>query len=220
MGQLYSHLKTIGTASLYRKGASLFFQGEVPRQAIVVLDGVVKAYSISPEGEEIIVALYGRGSILPLSWISDQSPTALFNYSALSDVRSIKVKKSDFLHAIDTNPAYQKDYLNYVSETQASLLLRITGLCQSRATEKICYTLYYLLFRYGIEKSPGTFEIDLRLTQGMIANLIGQTRESTAKNLKILREAGVVDYDSSTYVVHKTKLESYLGEDAFRNLAI
>lgn len=43
------------------------------------------------------------------------------------------------------------------------------------------------MFRYGIERQAGTFEIDLKLTQSMLANLRGQTRESTAKNLKFLK---------------------------------
>ena len=105
-------------------------------------------------------------------------------------------------------------------KNQASLTLRVTGLCQSRATEKICYTLYFLMFRYGIDRQNGLYEIDLKLTQGMLAGLIGQTRESTAKNLKVLKDAGVVDYVSSTYTVNKQKLENYLGEDAFRNLEL
>jgi CRP-like cAMP-binding protein len=64
------------------------------------------------------------------------------------------------------------------------------------------------------------YEIDLKLTQGMLANLIGQTRESTAKNLKQLKESGIIDYASSTYRVSKKKLENFLGEDTFRNLEI
>ena len=105
-------------------------------------------------------------------------------------------------------------------KSQAELLLRITGLSQSRAAEKICYTLYFLMFRYGVERAPGTYEIDLKLTQGMLANLIGQTRESTAKNLKALKQSGVIDYTSSTYTINKQKLEAFLGEDVFRDLAL
>lgn len=220
MKQLLAHMKSIGTQSLYRRGASLYFQGEVPKQAVFILDGVVRAYTISPEGDETIINLYSRGSVLPTAWINNQATTALFNYDAVNDVRVLKVKKSDLIHAIDTDPELQKEYLSHISESQAGMMLRITGLVQSRAIEKICYTLYYLVFRHGVEKADGRYEIDLRLTQGMLAGLIGQTRESTAKNLKVLKDAGVVDYDSSTYVVDKAKLEAYVGEDSFRNLSI
>lgn len=220
MKQLLSHLRTVGTPSIYRKGSSLFFQGEIPRFATIILDGVVKAYTINHDGDEAIINLYGKGSIIPSAWISNQASVALFNYDAVNDVRVLKINKTDFIEAINTNPVYQKEFLEHVVQSQAGLMLRVTGLCQARASAKICYTLYFLMFRYGIEKQPGVFEIDLKLTQNMLANLIGQTRESTAKNLKVLKEAGVVDYTNSTYFVDKNKLEQYLGEDSFRNLEL
>ena len=218
MKQLLSHLRPIGTPSIYRKGSSIFFQGEVPRFAVIVLDGVVKAYTISHDGDEAIVNLYGKGSIIPIAWVSDQSAVALFNYDAVNDVRVLKLNKADFTNAVNTDPVLQKEYLQHIVHSQAGLMLRVTGLCQARASTKICYTLYYLVFCYGLEKSPGVYEIDLKITQSMLANLIGQTRESTSKNLKALKKAGVVDYTSSTYYVNKAKLEQYLGEDSFRNL--
>ena len=220
MKQLLSHLRTVGTPSIYRKGSSLFFQGEIPRFATIILDGVVKAYTINHDGDEAIINLYGKGSIIPSAWISNQASVALFNYDAVNDVRVLKINKTDFIEAINTSPVYQKEFLEHVVQSQAGLMLRVTGLCQARASAKICYTLYFLMFRYGIEKQPGVFEIDLKLTQNMLANLIGQTRESTAKNLKVLKEAGAVDYTNSTYFVDKNKLEQYLGEDSFRNLEL
>ncbi|NCU37619.1 Crp/Fnr family transcriptional regulator [Candidatus Saccharibacteria bacterium] len=220
MKHLLSRIREVGTSTLYCKGSSLFFQGEVPRYAIIILDGVVKAYTISREGDETIVHLYGKNSIIPIAWVSHQSPSALFNYEAVNDVRCIKVKRDELEKMVDEDPVCTRDFLDYIVHNHASMLLRITGLAQSRAIEKICYTLYFLLFRYGIERGDNTFVIDLRLTQGMLAELIGQTRESTAKNLKVLKDAGVVDYSSSTYTVNKSRLEAFLGEDSFRNLEL
>lgn len=219
MKQLLSRLRDVGTAALYRKGSSLFFQGEVPRYATLILDGVVKAYTISKEGDETIVHLYGKGAIIPVAWVNHQAPSALFNYEAINDVRCIKVKREELDQIINDDPLCMREYLEHVTHSQASMLLRITGLAQSRAAEKICYTLYFLMFRYGIERGNGNYVIDLKLTQSMLAELIGQTRESTAKNLKGLKDAGVVDYTSSTYTVNKHRLEAYLGEDSFRDLA-
>jgi len=52
----------------------------------------------------------------------------------------------------------------------------------------------------------------------MLANLIGQTRESTAKNLRVLKDKNIVDYTSSTYFVNLRNLEAYMGEESFRDL--
>jgi Mn-dependent DtxR family transcriptional regulator len=60
--------------------------------------------------------------------------------------------------------------------------------------------------------------IDLRLSQTSLAQLIGQTRESTAKNIKILKNKGIINYRSSIYTVDKAKLEKFMGEDSFRDI--
>lgn len=218
MKQLLAHLKDYGSSVVYRKASSIYFQGEVPRDIVMVLDGIVKAYVISPSGDEMIVGLYSRGSVIPNEWINGQSSTALFNYDAVNDVRALKLSPSDWQAVLASDTGFQSEYIAYLSHTQTDLMLRLPGLVQPLAPEKICYTLYYLMLRYGLPKENGLFEIDLHLTQGTLASLIGQSRESTAKNLKSLKDVGVIDYDTATYTVNKPKLESYLGEDAFRHL--
>lgn len=218
MSQFLAQLRTIGTQRLYRKGSTLFFQGEVPNHAIIILDGVVKAFTLSSDGEESIANLYGRGSVLPIAWLNNQSPTSLFHYEAIKDTRALSFTKEAFETLVYSQPDLMREYLMMVSKSQAGLLLRVTGLCQARAVDKVCYALYYLMFRYGIEKQPGIYEIDLKLTQGMLANMIGQTRESTAKNLKTIKEHGIVDYTTSIYRIDKRKLEHYMDEDGFEEL--
>lgn len=218
MRQLIAHLKSIGTLGLYRRGTTIYRQGEVPKEACVILSGVVKAYTINQDGDQSIVNLCGKGTLIPLAWVHDESEKTLFHYEAVNDVRVILVRKADFHAAIAQSPEFQAEYIHYLIKAQTSVLLRVTGLCQPRAVTKICYTLSFLMLRYGIEKLPGIFEIDLKLTQTLLANLIGQTRESTAKNLKLLKESGVITYKNSTYRVNKAKLDSFIGEDEAADL--
>lgn len=102
--------------------------------------------------------------------------------------------------------------------THTGLLMRITALEQGRATEKILFTLYYLLFHYGHEAKPGYLTINLKLTQPAIASLVGLTRETTAKCLSQLRRKGVVSYKGHTYTINKEKFNTYLGEESFSDL--
>lgn len=203
-----------------KKGANVLFQGEIPRKAMIVRDGVIRAYTITSNGEERVVALYGKGDIFPLSWVLGETTNTLFYYDAVCETRLMTVSKPDFVNAIADNPAALNVMLRFVGNQYTALLLRITGLEQSRAIEKIGFTLYYLLFRYGVEKKPGIYTINVKLSQLMIANLVGLTRESSTKNLNVLKEKGIITYSSSMYTVNKQKLEHFLGEDGFRDLAI
>lgn len=220
MDSLLSHLKTSTTVRRIKKGGNVLFQGEIPRSVMIVRDGIIRAYTITSSGEERIVALFSKGGIVPLAWALDEAPNALFYYDALSEVRVLTVPKQDFLTAVTGDRSLMLQMLKFVTSEYTALLFRITGLGQSRAIEKIGYTLYYLLFRYGIPKANGTYSIDIKMSQTVIAALVGLTRESTTKNLKILKDKGVITYTNSTYTINKTKLESFLGEDAFRDLSL
>lgn len=203
-----------------KKGANVLFQGEIPRKAMIVRDGVIRAYTITSGGEERVVALYSKGDILPLTWVLGETSNSLFYYDAVTEARLMTFTKADFHGAINQNPEALQSVLRFVGTQYTALLLRITGLEQSRAIEKIGFTLYYLLFRYGTEKQPGVYVINMKLSQLMISNLVGLTRESSTKNLKVLKDKGIIDYTSSTYTVNKLKLEQFLGEDSFRDLSL
>lgn len=218
MKNIISSLKDSSSRVLHRKKTTMFFQGEVPRHALYILDGVVRAYSISNNGDECIEEFYSKGDILPPGWLNSHSPTCLFYYDAMTDVRALAISRNDFWHLLDNNSQLLREYTQYLSKEYTSLLLRINGLNQSRAIDKICYTLYYLLFLYGRCIKENVYVIDLRLSQSSLAQLIGQTRESTAKNIKILKNKGIIDYRSSIYTVDKTKLENFIGEDGFRDI--
>lgn len=220
MDEFLGAIKQYGTVRTFKKGANVLFQGEIPRGVMIVRSGVVRAYTITSTGEERTVSLHGRGDMFPLSWVQGVTPNSLFYYEVVSDARVFQVPRSHFIKQLEVTPGAALAMLKHTTDVYTSLLLRITGLEQSRAAEKIGFTLYYLLFTHGVEKKPGVFEINVRLSHSLFASLVGLTRESTAKNLKILRDKNIIDYASFTYTVHKEKLEGFLGEDGFRDLAV
>jgi CRP/FNR family cyclic AMP-dependent transcriptional regulator len=218
MSLLIDSLRSVSQIRLFKKGSAILFQGEIPRKAFIIRDGVVRAYTVKTSGEESTIALYTKDDIFPLSWLLDANANSLFYYEAVTDVRVMGVGKEDFNNAITQNTDQLGEMLRYVNKQYTSMLVRITGLSQSRAIEKISFTFYYLLFRYGLEMPDGMHQIDLKLNHLMIANLTGLTRESTTTNLKVLKEKGIITYTRSSFCVNKRKLENFIGEDGFREL--
>lgn len=220
MDALIQQLRPHGTMRVVKKGSNVFFQGEIPRRVMIVREGVIRAYTITSTGEERVVKLHGKGDIFPLSWALGETSNTLFYYDAVSDARLLSVGKDEFLDVLANDTAALTSMLYFMANEYTALLLRINGLEQSRALEKIGFTLYYLLFRYSDEKAPGLFTINMKMSQLMIANLVGLTRESTTKNLKILKDKGIIHYSGSLYTIDKLKLENFLGEDSFRDLSL
>ncbi|MDB5162458.1 MAG: CarD family transcriptional regulator [Candidatus Saccharibacteria bacterium] len=218
MNSIIDTLRSTSQIRLFKKGSAILFQGEIPRKAYIIRDGVVRAYTVKTSGEESTIALYTKDDIFPVPWLLEATSNSLFYYEAVSDVRVLGVTKEEFHKTMMNNTQQLQEMLRYVSKQYTSMLVRITGLSQSRAIEKISFTFYYLLFRYGIKMPDGMHHIDLKLNHLMIANLTGLTRESTTTNLKVLKEKGVINYTRSSFSVNKRKLENFIGEDGFREL--
>ena len=212
-------IKPFAQPKAFKKGANIFFQGEVPRKGVMVSDGVVRSYTITTSGEERTIAFFTRDDILPLSWLMETTTTSLFYYEAVSDVRILQFNREDFQKQILGDKDALFAMFQTLSKDHTAAMLRINGLEQSRAEEKVAFTLYYLVFRYG-KPSPisGLHDINITLRHATIAGLVGLSRESTTKILVKLQKLDIISYKKGIYSVNKMLLENHIGEDAFRDV--
>lgn len=208
------------TKKLFKKHSILLYQGEAPRRAYVLLSGTVKVYSINTAGEEQIATFQVRKDLFPSPWIFHKSSTTLYYYEALTDCEVLLLARDDFHTVLSENPQLSASALDYFAANYTGMMMRVTALEQSRARDKIMFTLYYLMFRYGIEAKPGVFVVDLGLTHSVIASLVGLTRETTTTELSKLKLQKVVTYTAHSYTIYKDKLERLLGEDSFSDLTM
>jgi CRP/FNR family transcriptional regulator len=198
----------------------VLYQGEAPRLAYMLKSGALKAYTINAAGEEQIATFHTMYDIFPGPWIFGKSSVTMYYYEALADCEVLTLDREKLLQIIHSKPEFMMNALDYYITGYTALLMRVTALEQSRAREKIMFTLYYLLFRYGKEGRGGMFTIDLALTHSIIASLVGLTRETTTTELSKLKQQKVLEYNARTYMVDKKKLERLLGEDSFSDLSI
>lgn len=220
MDEFISQLIPVGSKKVFKKHSILLYQGEAPRAAFVILSGALKVYTINTAGEEQVVNFHTQYDVLPTSWIFKRSSTTLYYYEALTDCEVLAVPRNELMQVIASKPEYTQVMMDYFATNYVGMLVRVTALEQSRAREKIMFTLYYLMFRYGREIKPGMYVIELSLTHTVIASLVGLTRETTTTELSKLKRQKVLKYSVHTYTLDKQKLERLLGEDSFQNLEI
>ncbi len=202
----------------YPKGSIIIYQGEVPRSAFFIKEGIIKAYGITSQGEEKIVTFHIKNEPFPTSWIFNKSSSAILYYEATSDCELYIASKEALLEYVDSTPAAKEALFNYYVTNFSGALLRILALEQNKAREKILYTLHHLTERYGREVTRGNYRIQIELTHQVIASLVGLTRETTAIELNKLRKRGVINYKGHTYEVKKADLIRIMGEDGCNDL--
>ncbi len=218
MEDIANLLPTQSTRRAVKKRSILIYQGEVPRQAYIVLSGVFKAYRLGNFGEEQIVGFRTKGDIFPDTWVFGKTSSTLFYYEALEDSEVLTVEKPVLMDLVNTNKAVREHMFDYLTTGYTSMLMQITALEQSRAAEKLLMMMYYLMFRYGKQSSPGLYRVNLHLTHTTLGSLMGLTRETTTMELGRLKRKKVINYDSKGYDIYRAELERRLGDESFMSL--
>lgn len=204
----------------FRQGSILVYQGEVPRSAYIVKSGIVKLYNITSQGDERIADFKLAGDIFPTSWTFGRVSSAFYYYEAQTDGEMYVVPGEEFQTYISKTPAAMEVVANHFLMHYAGSLMRITALEQPKASDKVLFTLYYLIQSYGEVVKPGIIKINLQLTQQMVADLIGLTRETTAAELVKLKKKGILKYKGREYSIDREKLVQAIGEDNFKDLTL
>lgn len=201
-----------------KSGDIIFYQGEVPRSACILKSGVVKVYNITSEGEEQLVNFQLPHEVFPTPWVFEKTTSVLYFYEALTDCEMYLFPRDEFLKFVRSKKEVMSVFLDYYVSNYIGAVMRITALEQPKAREKLTYTMYFLAQRYGEHTGPDKVQIRLQLTHQHLANLVGLTRETTAVEMKKLKNAGIVNYVRQKYVVNMKKLLETMGEDNFKDL--
>lgn len=208
-----------GTPRSFKPKTPIIYQGEAPRNGYYITSGFVKAYTLQSSGEEQIVAFFGPGDFFPLPWLFEKTSSSIYYHESLESCQAISVTRQDIKDYVWKDQDIKDALLHKLVEDQAAYLMRITALEQSRAVEKILFTLYYLLYQFGIPtNNPNEHIIETKLTHATIASLVGLTRETTATELNKLKKKEVLNYGKKQYTINKERLEKAIGEDGFTEL--
>jgi CRP-like cAMP-binding protein len=208
------------TKRTIKKRTILLYQGEIPRQGYIVQKGVIKVYRLSRSGDEQIIGFRMPGDIFPETWLFEKTSSALYYYEAMEDCEVLTAERSVIREHIRDNPEIERSLLDYFINSHTSQLLQITALEQSRAADKLLLMLYYLLFHYARQTTPGEYELRFHLTHTTLGNLTGLTRETTSVELGKLRRKGVISYSGASFTIHKGELERYLAQESFSDVQV
>lgn len=200
----------------FKKGQTILFQGEVPRDALVIKEGVVKTYNISPQGDEQIISLSSPFDILPEAWFLHDASVAYYFYEAYTDCKIYLIPRDVLIQKVSTSPELGQFLLQRAMRLHVGAKVHVNALEHSKSRDKLIHLLHYLMLRFGEDiDDKGKVRIDLRLTHQTLANMLGTTRETIALEMMRLRKENVVSYRRQMYIIDKPKLLQLRHDDDF-----
>lgn len=176
----------------------------------MIRQGVVRAYSILGNGNEVNVALFGSDDYFPAGIFGGQVPVAVFYYEAMTDVE-VEVKAVDeVLKSLVANPAeFEKMGRRYLGA-----LIHIQALGQDTASAKIAQTLKYLALRFGGPADQDGYRLlPMDLTQLDLARLANISRETASHELTHLKSHDAIRQQAKKYLIHIGRLNHLTGDE-------
>lgn len=185
-----ARFEPVAARRAYRRGEVIFHQGDPGDTLHVLASGRVKVLVTAESGEQAVLAILGPGDCFGELSLIDGEPRSA-TVEALEPVQSVALLRSDFLRLVLTNPRTIEHLLctltariRRTSEVVADLaFLDIEG--------RLAKKLLELAEEHGRSTEDG-MEIELPITQGDLAAMIGATRTSVNRALTWYEDHGAI----------------------------
>lgn len=171
-------------------GQALYTRGESPRGLYLVMEGSLKVLVSTAEGDEAIIDVVGTGQWLGELGIIDQQPRQ-HSAIALEPARCVFIEKSLIDAVLQENPVLYQGVAMILSERLRHMFLWVEASLLSSVKSQILYRLRHVATGMGTPMENG-FLLRTRISQELLAAMLGVTRQTLNKELIALKHAGLI----------------------------
>lgn len=193
----------------YRKGMIIFCEGEPGDGVFFIRCGKVKITKSSSDGRQYIVHVLGSGDIFAEVVLFGEKPYPA-TAEVIEDAEIGIVRNDDLERLIGRHPALGIKIIKIMAKRLVDAQERLRDMALKDALSR---TVSYLLSRADFEgrKGESDIEVDLGLTRGDFASIIGTTRETVSRILNDLKKARLISLHDQKVIIHNMNaLEQYL----------
>ncbi len=185
------------------RGTAIFAKDDPGSGMMGVLAGSVKISVQSADGRDIVLSIMHEGDIFGEIALLDGHPRTA-DATAMTDCELMVIERRDFLPFLRSQP----DLTIQIIEILCSRLRRTTEQVQDVTFLNLPTRLAKALLRLtaDAEEDPGSLR-KITITQREISQIIGRSRESTNKQLRIWAKHGWIRLErGAVTVLHRDKL--------------
>jgi CRP/FNR family transcriptional regulator, dissimilatory nitrate respiration regulator len=164
------------------KGAQLFAAGEPAASFLLVVEGSVKVYLLSPDGREHILHMAGAGSLVAEGAVFAQGTYPAYA-EALEESRIARFYRDRLVALLQADPELSLAMIAGLSRRLRQFVVTIEDLSLRDVTARLA--------RYLVENAAGGY-CRLPGTKTQLAAQLGTVLEPLSRALRKLKDAGLV----------------------------
>ena len=163
----------------FRAGEVIFHRDDPGQVLYLLRDGMVKIFITSPDGQEVALTIFGPGDYFGELALLDGQPRSA-SAVAIEQADTYALQRADFINAVLHHPRIAIQVMSVLSRRLRQTDAMVEDLLFLDVHGRVAKKLLELAELHG-ERTPEGIRIQLRLTQGELAAMVGASRESVNK---------------------------------------
>jgi len=197
----------------YKKGQTIFFQGNPPFGLYCVSNGKIKVSKLGQDGKESILRIAGPGDVL-----GHRSLFGKENYSAtatvIEDAMICFLDKTYIYSALKNNPSIALNLIEKLSREMGAAESRNASMSQKSARERLAELFLNFIKNYGHEESDGRIRLEIKLNRDEIASIVGTAHETIIRLISEFKTEGILEQEGKTiFILDQDKLLEFANLD-------
>jgi len=178
------------------------YKGDPSGAMYLIASGRVKVHQATAGGDEVILNVLGAGDFFGEMSLLDGLPRSA-DISTLEDTELLLLEGEALRDAINAQPAIAWTLLRVLTLRLRDQNERLEMLMTRDVAGRVADCLLRLARTQGTPVPGGKTCVDVSITQGDIAALVGATRERVSRALTAFRASGAIvwDKDKSRWVI-------------------
>ena len=174
------------------RGQQILSPDDPPDRIHIVKKGRVRVYRMSPDGKQLTLDIYEKGTILGDMGLLGQDRLPEAYAEALDDGVICTISPDQLRRLIERYPIVGVNVIRHLSRRLQSAERELEAMAYQRVDQRLARKLLDLGRRFGVVTERGTL-IQARLTQQELAEMVGTTRETLAHTLGDFKRRGLLD---------------------------
>jgi CRP/FNR family transcriptional regulator, dissimilatory nitrate respiration regulator len=180
-------IASIAIGKSYQRGETIFFEGDIAVGFYMVAEGRVKIFKMSPAGKEHILHIFGAGEPFGEVPVFHGRPFPA-SAEALEKTATIYFPRDRFIRLVEANPSIALNMLGVLSLRLRRFTNQIENLSLKEVPARLAGYLLYLS-----EEQGSAARVDLPITKGQLASLLGTIPETLSRIFAKMSEEGLID---------------------------
>ncbi len=189
-----------------KKGEILFLEKDKINKFYAVIHGKVSMYRLATNGQKRVFFLLDDGSLVN-EVVFDDLPVSVV-CEAFEKTEIVAFDKSDFLNIMEKDFRLTMNILNAIGRKQRRLYRQLKNTLPIGMEKRLAAKLWKLSKDHGVQDGDWKY-IDMNLSCTYLSYMLGTSRESISRAMKVLTEIEAVKWVERQLFVKQDRLLIY-----------